>query len=221
MLKEGKAEYACTVASPASSYRDTQTSVGSEHEIRWEMEDLGEPPLLTPMIVCAGPCQLTLNKNRDGVHDIWDGARISLERGSRLAIGNVIQLQSSIYHMLSLHKDDKMKDGSFQVVHETEPFRFIVKISADLHQFLHLPKDLTRANIMTHIVTACLAMLQRDFPEEDGENGWGAHHSLVAFGEDLKNRGLSHWTHEDFFPETVATNLHPHRLPQENEGNPE
>ena len=224
LLKEGRAEYACTVASPVSSYRDVHVSSEAKHEIRWDLKDLGEPPLFTPMVVCVSPCQLILGKDRDGVHDMWDGLHINLEPGSRLALGSVIQLKSSIRHMLSLRQDDTLEDGSFQVGAEMEPFCFIVKLSPNLYRCLRFQEDRTQKNIMTHIVTACLARLQRDFSKENDEEndggGWRAYRGLVAFSELLDSKGLPHWTDQDnFYPERVATALYPHQLPPEDEEN--
>ena len=223
MLQEGVAQYACTVASPISSYRHTQVSSEAKHQIRWDVEDLGEPPLFTPMVVCVSPCRLTLSKERDGVHDIWDGSHVSLERGSRLAIGGVIHLQSSIFHMLSLRKDDTIEDGGFKVGIGKEPFRFIVDLSPNLYRCLRYQENQVRASIMTHIITACFAALQRDAIQEnhgeDDEGGWRENRSLAALAENLNSKGLSDWTHQDFHPERAATILYPHEIPTEDEKN--
>ena len=56
------------------------------------------------MIVCAEACDLVLSSSRDGVHKVWDGESVSFRRGSRLALGEVIRLESSILQLLSLHE---------------------------------------------------------------------------------------------------------------------
>ena len=84
-----------------------------------------------------------------------------------------------------------MKDGQFEVDIETEPFRFRVNMSSSLHRFLRHREDAHRWNIMTHIVTACLARLQNDHEADDGESGWQSHRNLKAFADYLEVNGLA------------------------------
>ena len=111
VLESHQARYVCIVSSPISSYRATHISEDAQHEVRWDADELGEPPMFTPVIVCSEAQTITLDASRDGVHRIWDKQKISLYKGSRLALGSVIQLESSILHLLSLHEDASLKDG--------------------------------------------------------------------------------------------------------------
>lgn len=215
LLECGQAQYACIVSSPISSYRRTHVSSDARHRVGWDGDDLGEPPLFTPMILCSEPRTITLDAKRDGVHRIWDNQRIDLEKGSRLALGSVIQLESSILQLLSLHEDEHLQEGQFFVDINEEPFRFRVRLSSRLHKFLRFPKDPVRNHIMTHIVTACLARLQRDYTSDDGESGWQSFRNLRAFADYLDHKGIEHWSDPDFRPEKVATALYPHVLPNE------
>ena len=221
LLAEDKARYVCTVSSPISSYRRTHLSSSPSQPIQWDIEDLGEPPLFTPMIVSVASSEFLLDKTQDGVHDVWHDQRVILAKGSRLALGQVVQLRSSILHLLSFHANEELKDGTFFVDAETEQgFQFRVNLSTSLHAFLQYPsKGHTRKNIMTHIVTACLALLQRDFKEDsEEEGGWESHRNLKAFAEFLKSQKLHHWADPEFHPEQVATTLYPHTLPQQQNG---
>ena len=138
LLKQKEAQYVCTVSSPISAYRETHVSNEAAHKIQWDMEDLGEPPLFTPMILCTASRRLNLSQDQDGVHSLWNGARVSLQQGSRLALGHVIQLRSSIFHLLSFQKKEDLQEGTFFVDAETEPFRFLVNLSPELHKFLKI-----------------------------------------------------------------------------------
>ena len=213
LLELGRARYVCIVSSPISSYRQPHVSVTARQVVRWDADDLGEPPLFTPMIVCAEEDEMTLSACRDGVHGVWDEQKIVLHKGSRIALGNVIHLESSILHLLSLYEDSSLKDGQFVVEIETEPFRFRVNVSTELHRFLRYHQGDHRRNIMTHIVTACLARLQKEYDSDDGENGWKSHRNLRAFAEHLAFKGLEDWTDPDFRPERIATALYPHVMP--------
>lgn len=221
LLREGKARYVCAVSSPVSSYRRTHVSETESQSIRWDENDLGEPPLFTPMIVSISSCNLLLTKERDGVHEIWDQQEVAIEMGSRLALGHVIQLRSSILQLLSLQLEKELGNGEFKVDPLTEGgFQFRVNLSPDLHQFLQAPReDGIREHVMTHIVSACLSLLKRDFHEDDEDDGgWKSHRNLRAFAEYLESKGLPHWSDEEFHPEWAATKLHPHMLPKESEG---
>ena len=217
LLKQKGAQYVCTVSSPISAYRETHVSNEAAHKIQWDMEDLGEPPLFTPMILCTASRRLNLSQDQDGVHSLWNGAHVSLQQGSRLALGHVIQLRSSIFHLLSFRKKEDLQEGTFFVGAETEPFRFLVNLSPELHKFLKLSgADLTRKNIITHIVTACFALLQRDFTDDNEDR------NLLALAEFLESKSLPHWKDcKNFRPEEVATALYAHVLPREDAGDEE
>jgi len=213
LIQSKQAQYACVVSSPISSYRRTHVSGDAQHEVGWDSDDLGGSPLFTPMILCSEPQLITLDARIDGVHQIWDSQHIDLQKGARLALGRVIQLESSLLQLLSLQKDKHLKEGQFVVDVEEEPFRFKVKLHSNLHKFLRFPKDPARGHIMTHIVSACLARLQQDYSEDDGESGWESFRNLQALADYLDHKGLGHWSDEDFRPEKIATALHPHTLP--------
>ena len=221
LLNEDKARYVCAVSSPISSYRRTHLSQAAVQRIQWDEDDLGEPPLFTPMIVSVASCSFILSAEEDGVHGIWDNQLVAIEAGSRLALGYVVQLRSSILQLLSLHKNEDLADGEFYVHAETEQgFRFRVNLSPSLHAFLQFAdRDGIRVHVMTHIVTACLSLLQRDFHKDSEENGgWRSYRNLCAFADFLTRRELPHWSEIGFQPEWVATKLYPHVLPEKREG---
>ena len=105
---------------------------------------------------------------RLGTTSVW-----LLQKGGRLALGHVVQLRSSILQLLSLRSETELKDGEFRVLAATEEgFQFRVDLNPHLHAFLQISsKDGIREHILTHIVTACLALLQREFKEDSNEEG--------------------------------------------------
>lgn len=218
LLRDGAAKCICTISSPVSAFRDTLVSDTRIQTVSWNPDDLGEPPLFTPMVVATEPLALELDADREGTHPAWNGVSIRLLKGSRLAIGPVIQLQSSPLHMLSIREDSNLSAGSFFVEAETEPFRFVAKVSPQLHTFLQRESGTHRYNIMAHIVTSCLRLLQESFAEETDEEGdWRSHRGLRALSDLLHSKGLAHWTDEGFRPEKVATYLYPLALPEPEE----
>ena len=222
LLDEGKACYVCAVSSPIASYRRTHVSETESQRVQWNESDLGEPPLFTPMIVSLSECSLVLSAQRDGVHEVWDQQTVSLQRGSRLALGHVVQLRSSILQLLTLYADKDLGEGEFYVDALTEQgFQFRVSISPALHQFLKVPRsDGIREHVMTHIVSACLSLLKRDFhADSEDDGGWKSHRNLRALADYLESRNLPHWNDEEFRPEQVATKLYPHVIPEHPDGN--
>ena len=213
LLEAGQAQFACVVSSPISSYRKTHLSADPRQTVAWSPDNLGEPPLFTPMVLCTDSIDLTLDANTDGVHRIWDGHSITLRKGTRLAHGSVIRLEASIIHLLSMQEDASLDPGQFVIDSKDEPFCFLVKLSPDLHRFLRYDHAAHRTNIMTHVVTACLALLQRRYSDDDGDSGWKSHRNLVAFADHLEDKQLGHWNDDDFQPEKAATALYPLVLP--------
>lgn len=208
LLDENKAVYVCTVSSPISSYRKTHKWKTKEQPISWDEGDIGESPLITPMIVStARDYRLRLNGEQDGVNQIWHGQVIDLKKGSRLALGSLIRLKaSSIIHFLKLDSDETLQSGEFYVVAETEgDFRFRVHLNPKLHTFLQKNSN-ERSHIMTNIVTACLALLQRDYNDNEEYDP----SSLRILANHLERRDLPHWGDDGFRPEQVATRLYPH-----------
>jgi len=221
LVKAGQAEFACIVAAPRSSYRKLHRSPRPEQAIACHRADLGEPPLFTPLVVCTDQVELTLDADRDGVNEIWQDQTITLHKGQRLAIGSIIRLETSMTHLLSMQADDTLEPGQFIVEERTEPYQFSVKVHPDLHRFLRYKSDQSdqsvRHNIIVHIVTACLALLQREWKEGDDDKDWESVPHLKAFAAYLEAKGIRHWTDEDFRPEEAATRLYPLEVPKAGE----
>lgn len=213
LVRQGRAKFACVVSSPLSAHRSIHVSSDERQLVECDNSELGEPPFFTPMVISAEDFEIVLESERDGVHSIWDGQNVELYRGARLAFGSVVQLQSSMLHLLSLHEDDTLEDGQFVVDIASEPFRFRVKLGTKLHKGLRYPNNVLRANILTHIVTACLARLKSEYCDDDGDEGWRSIPNLRSFAEYLEQKGHGHWCNSDFFPEKVSTALYPHVLP--------
>lgn len=216
LIGDRLAKFVCMVSSPASSYRQSHVSTIPVQTVSWEEGNLGEPPLFTPMIVAAQSFGRTLDHDRDGVHQLWHDQTVQFATGMRLAIGNVVQLRSSIIQMLSFQEEPSFKPGQFQVNAETQVgFRFQVKIASELHAFLRYgTEDPARAHIITHIVSACFALLKSDYSDQENDaSDWNRYPSLCALTEYLKSVDFPHWSEgDDFRPEFVATGLHPHKV---------
>ena len=219
LIADDKARYACTVSSPIASYRTIHTSASPTHRVEWSHDDLGAPPLFIPLVVTTAEVEITLDTVADGVASLWHGLSIRLLKGAKLLIAPPFQLRSSLLQLLSFELDERLRDGQFEVRPDTnDGFKFIVALAADLHGFLRHPRALRhRRNIMTHIVSAALALLHHDHDEDDGEQGWRTYGNLRALADYLEALDLPVWDDDAFHPERVATALYPHLFPQSGE----
>lgn len=214
LISEGLTKFICMISSPVSSYRVNHISKSPTHTVCWNEDDLGEPPMFIPMIISSASFSRKLEEKRHGVHELWNGQTVRFKDGMRLAVGNVVQLRSSVLNLLFFHEDPELPNGTFQVKADTqEGFRFRVELAPDLHKFIRFRTDhSSRAHILTHIVSACLSLLKRDYSDDDEEKGgWRSYRGLVALAKYLETCGEYHWEENEFVPELVATNLYPHR----------
>ena len=217
-IEQGKLAFVCGVAAPRSMYRTLHQSETAEQVIAWQREDLGEYPMFTPMIVAGVDVQHTSNAERDGLNRIWDGRELALPKGARIAVGSTFRFKSGIDALLQFNLDETLGPGRFEARPSTEDgFKFKVSLAPDLyHHLKHRRADMAGANIMVHIVSAAFSVLQRDYSEDnEDEGGWQSFRNLVGLADFLQSRGLPRWDADDFRPEKVATALYPHKLPLE------
>ncbi len=219
LITEGLTKFICMVSSPASSYRACHISESASHVVCWKEDDLGEPPLFTPMVVVSKPFKRTLDQECHGIHRLWHGQEIGFQTGMRLAVGSVVQLRSSVLSLLVFYTNEDLEDGEFQVKAETqEGFRFRVELAPNLHRFLQYRiRHRSRSHIITHIVSACFSHLMTHYADDDDEDGgWRSSRGLRALADLLESKNLPHWSEKnDFNPELVATKLYPHKIVEE------
>ncbi len=210
LVKREKARYGCIVSSPRSFFRKTHLAEGSRQRIAWDAGDLGEPPLFTPVVLCTSDVEeIALSARSHGVHEVWDGVPVAMRKGARLAVGDVFDLRSSMMQFIRIEADDRQEGNSFHVEPEAEPFGFVVRASPSLHRYLRsAPADPVRKNVMTHIVTACFALLQRKYGDEEE---WDR--NLQRLADHIAAEYPHRWDDDEFRPEAAATALYPHVLP--------
>lgn len=215
-LDENKVAYICSVAAPRSMYRKLHKSDAPEQLIAWRQQDLGEPPMFTPMIVAREAIQHKAAAETDGLNPIWNGIELAIPKGGRIAIGSTFGFKSGIDGMLDFKEDKDLSDGTFKVTANTDgEFKFKVDLAPNLHRYLRHRRidDPAGTNIMVHIVSRAFGILQEDWDKDDGEEGWRSFRSLISLADKLEEKGVPHWADETFHPEYAATTLYPHILP--------
>lgn len=216
-LDAGKVEYVCTVAAPRSMYREMHKSDTPEQLVAWQRDELGEFPMFTPMIVARVDIQHTAVAKADGLNVIWNGRKLILRKGSRIAVGPTFKFKSGIAGILDFIPDEELPPGQLWVEESTQDgFKFKVHLAANLFQHLKYRRDdPVGRNIMVHIVSAALGILQREWSEDDNEEGWRSFRNLSGLSDLLQQNSIHHWSEEEFQPEYAATILYPHILPVE------
>lgn len=213
-MKTDKVRYLCAVAAPVSAYRHVHVSTSPTQVIHWDPDDLGSYPVFTPMIASASEMRHVVDTEKDGLDPLWHGRTLSLSKGSRVAICWTFALQSGLLGLLDFRLADDYAAGQFNVEpSQADGFKFKVHLAKDLFDYLqHRRRDPNGKNIMTHIVSAALGHLKRDYRSDDDDEGWKSYRNLVAFAAVLEEKGLAHWSDEEFQPERAATSLYPHVL---------
>ena len=218
-MESGKLRFVCSVAAPRSMYRKLHVSSTPQQIVEWARDELGEFPMFTPMIITQEIIEHTVDSVADGLRQIWDGKKLALPKGARVAVGATFKLQSGINGLLDFSLDENLSAGRFKVQASSEDgFKFKVHLAPNLYEHLRYRRtELAGANIMVHIVSTALGILQREYGEDENEDGegWKSSRNLVGLAELLQENNLGHWSHDHFNPEMAATGLYPHQLPAE------
>ena len=214
LSQDGRVMHICTIADPYTMYREVFKSEQPGQLLKWNPSDLGQHPIFTPMVVSARDTDLILSES-DGVSDIWVGKKISLVKGSRLAVFPPFALSPGLGSLLKFKVDDNLPPGRFQVKPSAvSEFKFIVSLSQD--SFTHLKFDRSTpagSNVMTHIVSRAFTILKQDYSEDNEEDGgWRSYESLRRLSAQMKQMGIEDWTSDNFDPAYAATIFYPHKI---------
>ena len=220
LLGEGKCKFGCLVSVPLTGYRKLELSKDSRQVVEWDIDVIGEPPMLRPIVVAVEEftCKLDLN---DGVNEAWRDRSITFPKGARLALRGYLKAFSSLNQLLEVVKDVNLPSGSFEVQPCTEEgFYFKVKVATDLFGFIqdHGGYQQHRGSILSHVASRCFEILKQNYGPShdvnDDEGDWRQFRNLLALSEYLEQNDLNIWDEDEFSPELVATRLYPHKLPE-------
>lgn len=224
LLREQKAKYACLVSAPSTGYRRLELSDEAAQTVSWDSRNIGEPPMLRPLIVAVKEEKRCL-KPEDGVAEEWRRP-VEIPVGARLALHEYLRVNSSLQQLIELIPDDTMKPGGFIVSACTDGgFSFQVKAAKNLCTFLQNPQGYRehRMSVLTHMAGRCFELLQKDYvPADSGpdneDSDWQAFPNLRALYAFLQGKNLPGWDEDGFDPAEVATKLYPHNPPDPRNG---
>ena len=216
-IADGAVRFLCAASAPISAYRRVSKSDTPEHVVEWNLDDLGSHPLFTPMLVLKHEIEHVVDAQADGLNTLWHGRQLKLPKAARVAVGSTFALQGGIQGLLRLRLVEDLPAGSFRVKTDTTgDLMFLVEAAPDLHAYLAQERPgPTRGNIMTHVVSAALRVLQREYGGENYEEARNSDRNLQALANALKDNNCPDWNSDDFRPEEVASRMYPHRVAEE------
>ena len=227
LLNNNEAKYGCLLAVPITGHRSLSLSTEAVQTVKWDIGIVGEPPIIRPIIVTTKQIECELTSD-DDVADVLIGKKIQIPKGARLARGKYLRSISSLESLLDINKDEDLPDGCFVVeASENDGYRFRVNVAPDIFDFISIPRpnDPLYRSIGAHMASRCFEILGteqgyegEEAPDNDnGEQKWAEHSNLVMLSDLLRERGLPHWSDDNFKPEEVALQLYPLILPKTTE----
>lgn len=226
LLAEGTVCFGCTISVPITGFRKFITAPAKQEvqRIEWDQNQVGEPPFIHPLAVCAQEHEFTITGD-DGVSPMWVGKRVKLAKGSKIVLGPFFRTASTLKHLITIEQKPELESGQLEIeASSSDGFYFKARVAEDLFKFLRQPGGVEaqkhRKSIMTHIVSCCFEQLHTNYKVDED---WDSYSNLKELAADMEDKGLGHWGNEDFKPEVAATALEPHRVPlaedeEENEG---
>ena len=203
LIEKGKARFGCLTSVPQTGYRKLNLSESENQDVILDLKEVSEPPSFRPVLVCMEDVVYQFGK-ADGVAEIWQGHKMKIPKGARLARKNYFRPRVSLISLLDICLDEELGEGTFVIKPDAENgFKFKAYVPKDVHGCLKNPPiRAIRKNIIIHMMSRALELLAVDY-----QSDWEAHANLKILHQDLLNKGLKTWDDEDFQPEYVATQL--------------
>ena len=223
LIEDGLVKFACQLSIPKAGVRRLLIT---ERKGVVELDEsiMGEPPKLRPVALYYNERIENIDDANEyeltegcGVAEIWQGKKVRLLNGTRLARGDFLNITPSEYHFIRVKTSEDYDPGTFSVKPNTEEgFYFTVHAAPDVAKFIkNYGKDKTlRNSILTGVVGQCFSILKQD---SDGSEEYSmeAFPNLVILSDKIKSQFDYDWTDKDNFdPMRVATMMYPIEVPK-------
>lgn len=225
LIKSGDARYGCTVAVPKTGYRRLEMAESDVQTISWDMDIVGEPPILGPCLLYVGEKRPYQLKDSDGIAKVWVGRKIDLSKGFRLARSQYLRPAGSLQSLIDVVCKKEMSPGTYTVTPNTNGgFYFNLNAAEDIYRLLQNPQGQNQSTlrmcVITHAVSQCFGILKQDYGGEEGDetNEWEQHSNLRALSDWLSGMDMAHWSDPGFDAMETATRIYPAKIPDASEG---
>ncbi len=215
LVEQGLVQFSCQLSIPKAGVRRL---IETERRGRVELDEalMGEPPKLRPVMLYVGDDKEHEFTEECGVAEIWQGKKITLQKGAKLARGNFFNITPSEYHFIRVRPSKERDPGTFSVRPNTEDgFFFRVEAAIDVDKLIRNPgKDKAlRYSVLTGVVGRCFSILREDYASE--EDSIEAFPNLKILSDKLKWEFGCDWTDKDNFdPMLAATMMRPIEVPK-------
>ena len=234
MLNNRQAVFGCIVSLPSTMYRRVfvegpedvcEQTVVCEQPIPYDDSGYGqvtaavESPMFRPIILAREDVTKKVNAATDGLIPLWEGAEITIHKGSVIAYGEWERFGGSRGGMLVVELDRELGDWQMSVADDTSAgFRFILYVGEELYHSIKSPASNDagqRGSVLTHAVSAALSLLKEKY--KDDTEAYDDYLNLRLFAALLRENELGDWRDKDFRPERAASALYPHKFPRNDE----
>lgn len=210
LIKNGDAKFGCLLSIPKVGFRELSLSDSKSQTIEWAEDITGEPPKLRPVLLYTGAEKKYKLTAKDGVAKIWQGKKVNLIKGAKLARANFLNVRVSEHSFLRFKKSDDYEPGTFTVKANTEEgFYFTVTAAKDVFGLVQGGQNpALRLAVLTNAVTQCFAILKDDYKESD-DDSFDSFSNLRVLSEKLHSKLGHDWNNDEFDSLLAATSFHP------------
>lgn len=223
LVKEQKADFACEVISPQTTYRTIETSQDAEQIVNWNKDNVLVDNLsFHPMVLASVKKEEKYKlESKHGVHAIWHGKTIKIQKGTLLADGVFHNAVSNMQKLFSLIKDDSLHKGAYRVEEKDLglEFKFYIFMATDLFDAMQtsgIDRNFKDA-ILSGVFASALNILHSK--ESENDEPWGMkYQSLAALAEEFENKDIPLWGEDTFHADECATRYKPIKLESDKYG---
>ena len=216
LVKEQKAIFACEVISPQTTYRTIETSQDVEQIVNWNKGDIVMDELkFHPMVLASTEKETAYKLQKEhGVHAIWQGKTITIQKGTLLADDGFFNSASNMQSLLSLELDKSLSSGVYCVKElpiDTN-FKFQISMAADLFDAMQSPDvdSNFKDAILSGAFASALNILNSN--SKDGKPYGMEYKALQDLAEEFENKNIPLWGGENFHADECATLFRPIKI---------
>ena len=167
LLKEGLANFCCTIVSPNCAYRrveratstpiQTDETIELQQNIQIVTDQFAHPIMFQPSVITNAPIDTFTAQESNGLDGLWIGEKVELPIAAIIAIEPFWNAKTVFQSILRLKRisDGSLKPGSFEVKASIEQgFYFLVEVEEGLFNGLRNPQSFEHRNSIYAVALA-------------------------------------------------------------------
>lgn len=228
LLKEGYAEFACTIVSPWCAYRHVEKASGTleqsdgtiqiKQQLNMSSDDFMHPVMFQPFVMTNSEVIPFTAQKSHGLDQLWMGREVRLPVAAIVALQPFWNAKTVLQSILRMKKvsDENIAPGSFEVKAVGEQgFYFLVEVEESLFNGLRNPASFEHRNSIYSVALAQgLSILNEQYQEPED---WAEQQNLKLLYHMFRDRGIPTWDEENFRANQAAAAFHPHVVKQAQE----